>query len=172
MTGSIRLEGLKELNNALKKLEAKVARKFAREGLKAAALVLRKEMRRRAPKKTGNLRKKIRFRLRQIRGGLGVTGRVGVASPKNKKDKSAFYARFIEYGTSPHQIPNKTVGRGRNKRKNKKKSKFGGHVYSRVNHPGQPARPFLRPAFESKKQEAVKAIGPKMWSLIKREAKR
>lgn len=165
MSGTVKLDGLKELNKALKKLEGKVARKIAREGLKAAAVVIRKEMRRRAPIKTGQLRKRIRYRLKRMRGGAGYTGKVGV-------DVTVFYARFIEYGTTPHRIPNGSLGRGRNKRKNDAKLAFGGRVLSRVQHPGTPARPFLRPAYESVKNTAVRAIGPRMWALIKRETRK
>ena len=157
MTESFKITGLKELDKALVRLEAKVSKKITRQGIAEAAKLFRREMRARAPKKTGDLRRNIRFKLRSNYG-RGFTGKVGVSS-------KAFYARFIEYGTSPHRIPNEFVGRGRNKRKNN--VSFNGRVYTVINHPGTTARPFLRPAYEATKRRAIDAVGEKIWELIK-----
>ena len=46
MAGSVKIEGLAEMNKALKKLDAKVANKISRAGIAEAAKVMRKEMRR------------------------------------------------------------------------------------------------------------------------------
>jgi len=40
-----------------------------------------------------------------------------------------------------------------------KKIAFGGKVFNSVWHPGMTPKPFLRPAFDAKAQEAVIAVG-------------
>lgn len=162
MDGSVKVTGLREMNSALKKLDAKVANKISRAGIAEAAKVMRKEMRERAPRDSGNLRKNIKYKLRRFQR-RGFTGTVGVT-------RKAFYAGFIEYGSSPHRLPAEKIGRGRGKRKNNAKISFDGGVFSGANHPGISPKPFLRPAFEAKKEAAIKSIGVKIWALIKKEA--
>ena len=149
MAGSVKIEGLSEMNKALKKLDAKVATKISRAGLAEAAKVMRKEMRARAPRDSGNLRKNIKYKLKRFQR-RGYKGSVGVMS-------KAFYASFIEYGSSPHKIKGVAIE---------------GKPFASVDHPGIEAKPFLRPAFEAKKEAAIKAIGPKVWAMIKKEAKK
>ena len=163
MSGSVKLKGIQDLKKKFAKLTAKAQTKVGRQGLAEAAKTFRKEIRSRAPKDSGNLRKNIRYRIRRKRRGH-FQGRVGVTG-------AAFYARFIEYGASPHRIPNETTGRGRNKQKNKAKVAFNGAVYGAVDHPGVTAKPFIRPAFDAAARKAIDAAKKKLWEGIKREAK-
>lgn len=57
--------------------------------------------------------------------------------------KDAFYGHFIEYGTAPHD-----------------------------NHPGTPAKPFARPAFDEMKGEALKSLQDDIWARIRNSASR
>jgi HK97 gp10 family phage protein len=59
------------------------------------------------------------------------------------------YARFIEYGTRPHQI----------RAKNARVLAGDGRVFGRVvNHPGSKAYPFWRPAVKTTQTEAPKIM--------------
>lgn len=170
--------GLKDLNRALKQLGGRTAEKAARTGIAKMAQVIRKEMRDRAPKDSGNLRDHIRYKIRKARERNGFYGRVGVmGGTKGMKKKDGysgfpFYATFIEYGTAPHRLPSETVGRGRGKRTNHRRIKFDGKVFASVNHPGTRAQPFLRPAFEATKKRAVDEAAPRIWKEIEKQAKK
>lgn len=163
MTGSVKLKGVGDLKKKFAKLAAKAQNKIGRRGLAEAAKVYRKEMRTRAPKDTGKLRKSIRYKIRRQRRGL-FRGRVGVTG-------EAYYARFIEYGSSPHRIPSKTTGRGRNKKESTARVSFDGGVYISVQHPGTAAKPFIRPAFDAATKKAIEASKKKLWEGIREEAK-
>lgn len=153
----VKIEGLKELNAKLKNMASKEANRITRRGIAKMAQVIRKEMRQRAPKDTGDLRKNLAYKIKKEPRG-GYSGTVG---PKPK----AFYARFLEFGTAAHAIPNKNS-------KSRKPIKIGGRVFNTVEHPGIAPHPFLRPAFEAKKQAAVEEAGKIMWQLIEEALKK
>ena len=88
----VEIQGLAELDHALQQLAWPAARRALRKGMRAGANVVRNEARTKAPKRTGNLKRKIRTRERSEEGG---NMRFSVEIPR-----SAFYGRFIEYGTS------------------------------------------------------------------------
>lgn len=74
-------------------------------------------------------------------------------------------ARFYEYGTAPHEIMGKRL-RGR------KRGKWavavpGFGVFRRVRHPGQKGRPFLRPAYFSKRVQAQAAMQAKLKQVLR-----
>ena len=74
-------------------------------------------------------------------------------------EKSKWYYHFFEFGVSAHEIKGSPlVFYG----------DVGFVVTSSVNHPGMAADPFLEPATEQKKGEAVERIG----STVKREIER
>lgn len=63
--------------------------------------------------------------------------------------KDAFYARFLEYGVSPHKIT----------ATNAKALIIGADLFRKsVNHPGHAAQPFVRPAFDGTKDQAEDKI--------------
>ncbi len=61
------------------------------------------------------------------------------------KGRGRKLAHLVEYGTAPHWQPNR----------------FGG-----IWHPGARQLPFFRPAFESKKHDAVTILAAGIWDLI------
>jgi HK97 gp10 family phage protein len=141
--GEIKLEGFKELADALAKLPRELADKELRNATSRAAATVRNEARRIAIAKGFNPAGKVVRNIyvgrdRQYDSGVGrmgaryyVTVRSGVRRFKNKKtgqwtkdySKDAFYWRFHEFGT-----------------------KF------------LTARPFLRPAFDSTMNQSIDAI--------------
>ena len=59
--------------------------------------------------------------------------------------KRAWYAHIIEFGARPHRIV---------PRRAKALRFINGALRRRANHPGSPARPFMRPAFDNRQAEA------------------
>lgn len=156
---TVQIHGLKELNAKLKRMAARDANRITRRGISKMAQVIRKEMRDRAPRETGDLRKNLAYSIkRDLRGGFR-----GTVGPKPK----AFYARFIEFGTAAHLIPRKDT-----KGRKQKRIKIGDKVYRSVDHPGIQPRPFLRPAFEASKRRTVDEAGKLMWKLIEEAARK
>lgn len=136
------IAGLKELQQALKDLPDRIAKNVLRGSVNAGASVLKKEAQARAPMYTGEVsqghpppgtlkRAVYQKSIQELSGLTKQTFFVGVRKGKKyqkqgKKgnlSQDAFYAKFVEFGTSKMS-----------------------------------ARPFMRPAFEAKKNEAVEAI--------------
>jgi len=140
------ISGDKELVKKLLQLEATVARMAIREALKAGAEVIAEEARQNAPVETGNLRENIGLEKESVT----KTG----GSYKIGPSKKAFYGLFVEMG---HPI---VVG-GRRTAK-KKPGRVVGFV---------PPKPFLRPAFDSRKAEAEKVVRDKLKQLIEQAVK-
>lgn len=164
---TLKLDGLKELNKALKQLDGKLATKINRRAIAKGAQVIRKEMRAQAPrgKGKGKLHKELRYRIEKAKSYVGFIAWVGPT-------KKAFYARFLEYGTAAHDIPAPMVGGRKNRRKNNVTVSFGGAVFSRVHHPGQRPQPFLRPAYMSSRLKAIDEMRKRLWEDIRKEAAR
>lgn len=112
------------------------------------AMVIADEANRRAPKPDA-----VEIQKKFTRGRGKVTYRIGV-------DKDRHYLIFFETGASGHEIDGK----------DKQALAFmqGGAklVRGSVRHPGIAARPFLRPAFDSKKETAVDTAGSVWRSAI------
>lgn len=125
----VKVHGLKELGEFLtKRLPAEIASKRGGpllRGLQAAGRMMRDEAKRRAPVESARLQEAIS--LRRLKNPPTTEGvQVFVRRGKNKEDtRGAFYAAMVEYGT------------------------IGGKA------PDQPAQPYMRPTFETKKGEAV-----------------
>lgn len=136
MKTSMQMTGLRELGVAMKELDSRVQKRIARSATAAGARVIANEAKKLVPVDTGNLKKNIRTaNLKPNQPGLQETA-VGVRV-KGKKDDSAYYFRFLEFGTA-HMAP----------------------------------RPFLRPAFETKKQEAAGKIKDQLAKRLDAEAKK
>lgn len=110
--------------------------------------------------------------------GGGPESHVGV-----KRKSRGWYGKFFETGTDEHEIKPKNgkvlailqvagVAEFTNRRGNLKRLKYyrtkSGYTldagkakifFKKVDHPGMPAKPFLRPAFERSKPEIVKIVG-------------
>jgi HK97 gp10 family phage protein len=141
MKMEMRVEGLQQLDRALRELPRRFARRSLRRALAAGAKIIRDTARQLAPVDSGYLRKQIiLYRPRNKQGyaelfeiGVRLKGtkaanakrlRHGGRQPDPRASRwPAYYWRFIEFGTSK-----------------------------------MPARPFLRTAFESRQSEVVAAI--------------
>ena len=155
MAETMQLTGFKELAAALRELPERLARNGLRAAVNAGAGVIKKDAISKAPQDTGAL--KANFYQKQIREQSGpmqqtfyVGVRKGVAKYANSK-------------------ANKRAGVAGQTYKN-----GGSTWYWLINEFGsskQPARPFLRPAFETQKENAVTAIGQKLDERIQKHAK-
>jgi HK97 gp10 family phage protein len=133
------ITGLKELQAALTALPERIAKNVLRGAVNAGATVVREEAKARAPVSSGPVskghpppgtlkralyQKQIPEKSSAVLQTYFVGVRQGKSAKKTKKGViDAYYARFIEFGTS----------------------KMAAH-------------PFMRPAFEAKKDAAVQAI--------------
>ena len=161
---SIEIVGKKQIAKKLKALSGKVAGSIARRSGSAGARVFRDEARRLVPEDSGNLRKAINVKVKQFRNRSGFHFYVAV-DRGGKAKHDGWYAHFIEYGVQPHKIKF-------DDKKALKLSASGSVLRAVINHPGIPAQPFMRPAFDSKRAQVVKVIGDKLWDNINKEAKK
>ena len=160
MTVTLDLKGIDEFDRMLQELPKAVANKLGDAALRAGGRVIAAEARRLAPKR---LKSKITV------GGTGepppnATTRVQAVGLL--KSKHSRLAHLIEYGTAAHRIMPKRGG--------KLAFEVNGRlvVTTKVEHPGAAPKPFLRPAGDTKAQEAIDRIGENLGQGIEREAAR
>lgn len=119
----------RELLAALVRLERVARKQVATKVLRRAAAPIRADAKQRCPVLSGDLK-------RSIKTYVSVSKR----SSSGKVESRLPYAHLVELGTSPHMQTRK--------RKGERKAR-------KVKHPGAKATPFLRPAFDSRKDEAT-----------------
>jgi HK97 gp10 family phage protein len=167
------LKGGPELLAFLDQLPTKLVKKVMRGAMRAGARPIQKEARLRIPKKSGLSAKSIKIDT-SIRDGV-------VKATVKMTGKHSYVGPLIEHGVAPHFIsvdPGQTasagslplIGRGTRKGKisvggvnaRVKRGSLvinGKFVGGTVHHPGVAAHPFMRPALDTKAEEAVNAIG-------------
>lgn len=91
MAEGIEIEGLEECIKQLEEVLPKEARNLARSAVQGVAMQVRNEMRKKAPRRTGRLRRSIKAKRNRPHYDQ-VSSDVFV-------DNKAFYWRFVEYGT-------------------------------------------------------------------------
>lgn len=165
MDVTVQLTGFKELAETLRELPGTLSRRILAASVSAGALVIQQEMKKNAEgmRDTGTLARSIYRKYISEASGpekkvYYVGPRKGVKGAKKKLSKrlDAYYAQWVEFGhfsrpTMGGAIKVRAGQRGRQE-----------HVSSLVQS-GRvrwvPAHPFLRPAFDAKKDAAVDAIG-------------
>jgi HK97 gp10 family phage protein len=131
IAGSFKLNGFDGLDRALAELEPRLARKIERQGLREAAKVIQQEAVANAPEDTGTLKQSIKVRaIKRKKGFCGVQVTTGQGFFRGE----TFYGAFIEFG---HHVGSRKLGDAR---------------------AFVPPRPFMRPAFDSKKEQAAAAV--------------
>ncbi len=159
MTIILKIEGLKELNHALKQLPRRAANRALKSSIRAGGRVVVKAARRNLPPNYVVLKKSLFVKvLRQ--GKYSINALVG---PRTGKDAryDGWYAHIVEFGAAPHEITIAT--------RNVLASQ--GQVFgTKVKHPGVAARPFFRPAFDGNIHQIIEAQRMKLWQAIEREA--
>lgn len=142
----VQLTGFRELAEALKQFGPRVAKNSLRRAVSAAAAEIRNQARANAPVDTGEMKRDIQMKREkdQRSGPLAATFSVFVRSGKKSR----------------------LSGRSRDVQKDSFYWKFVEFGTSKM-----PAQPFLRPAFETKKEEAVRIIGEKLDEGIQQAAR-
>lgn len=138
---NINVTGLRELQAFLDQLPAKMEANVIRSALRAGANVILEEAKQNVPVGDGDLRKSIRVSTKSKRGLVTASIKAG--------NKKAWYWKFVEYGTAAHKIAGRKGGI----------LSFGGFFGRSVSHPGAQAKPFMRPALDTKSNEAIAAVG-------------
>lgn len=163
----IRVEGLAELERMLKRtLPDRLQGKALQGALAKAARPIVTSARQLAPVKTGRLRSAI-YSKRSRFSTPGFERRIIAVrrgKKQQKRDRDAYYWKWIEFGRG-------VVRRTRKGEEGRvlgtpDKGWFGAEVKA------IPARPFMRPAFESNKTQAVEIIRKELAAEIKKVAAR
>ena len=134
---TVKLDGLSKLGDRMRGLASDIAKKISGQSTAAGAQLMRKDIRKRAPVDTGNLRrniivKKLPRSQTKLTSEHIVTVRRGRTKSQIKKNaREARYALYLEFGTVK-----------------------------------MAARPFLRPGFEATKGPATTAIVTKLHDRI------
>jgi len=160
---SVKLTGATELQRAMDLLPNKLRNRVVPAALRAAGAPIRTKARALVPRDEGDLRKSIGTKLarkrRQTTRLLLVGARDRLTIGKDGKRKNpAKYAHLVEFGTLPHKITAKGGWLA-----------LGGAfqtIIKEVDHPGAKKKPFMRPAYNSGKAEAIKRFQVKGWELI------
>jgi len=152
--GTIHVQGLAELQQALDTLTDKLQNNVMRGALRAGQKVIMNQAKQIAPvgdpsstsarlygTHAGSLRESLRI-------GARITGGQVVATLK-AGNKAAFYGHMVEGGTKPHWI----------RPKNGKSLFIAGLMRTAVFHPGARANPFMKIALDSQAQAAVERVG-------------
>ena len=159
-----KIDGAKELDNALSQLPKATGKAQIRSALKKAAKPIKIAAEANAPGgPSGDIARsiiistKVKARQRSQAAQAPAKGAVifvGSTSP---------LAHLIEFGTQSHDIAIK-----------KKSVLSDGNTFFGVEiiHPGTGARPFLRTAWDAHKKEAVIIFGREVWKNLERTAKR
>lgn len=131
----IKIEGDHELHERLKKLGAR-ARASLLTAAQAGARVIEEDADRRAPGPY------------VIVGNERVEG--GMAEVEIGPDRDHWYYRFFEFGATEHEIKGEPLAFQAD----------GETVFAMgATHPGMSAQPFLRPAVDTQRNQAVSAVG-------------
>lgn len=135
------VKGLAELQKMLDTLPAKIERNIVRGALRAGMKPIMAHAKENAAFASGEMRDGLKIKTR-ARGGK-------VTVSLKATGKHAFVAHMVEYGTNPHTITGKLGG----------PLSLGDQIVKSVNHPGQSARPFMRPALDTQSTAALTAAG-------------
>ena len=143
MADTKNLTGFAELAKALRDLGPRVGRKHLRAATSKGAAVIRKKARELAPVDTGEMRKDIQQKREKTSG-----------------DNIASYSVYTRSGKK-----SRMSGKARNVDKDSFYWKFQEFGTAKM-----PAQPFMRPAFESEKENAVDVLGAELDKRIQKEA--
>jgi HK97 gp10 family phage protein len=148
--------GIEELGQVLDGLagDKKLSNKVVRGILNKAAKPIIQKAQELAPQEDGDLKKSIGTIPGRGRG----KGEQVYVGPRRGGRFKGYAGHLVEYGTAPHLIKAKAADGLLHLR---------GNVFAtEVQHPGAAARPFMRPAFDAKKDEAIGIIKDECKAII------
>lgn len=158
------ITGLEDLSRKLDLINAELQGKALRKAVRRAAMLFRNAARGLVHRSAGtahhassgserpHLADDIKVRIKRGKPGT-VTANIGPSG------KTSYIANFLEFGTAPHTI----------------KAKRGKQLYvpgigftKRVDHPGSPPHPFMRPAFDTQVNAAIEAFKTSLLKSIEK----
>lgn len=161
--GTVKLEGIEELTAMLRVALVYHKENDVRKALAKGGKVIITEAQNNVVVDTGNLKASIK-QLPKFRGDpwavyVGPRIRRTTRREARRMAKSvgvgvdAKYANFVEYGTDPHDLSydGKFISEAKG---------------TRGKHPGAKAKPFMRPAYDTKGQEALNVSMEAVWKMI------
>lgn len=163
LSATYKTSGTANLEKALVQLGRSAGFKALTGAMRDAAKPIIQDARSSAPTKTGTLKKNI---ISQVFRGKGYSDSVATLHIGFRRRK-AWYGQILERGAKRHRIPGESVGRGRNKTKNKAKVSWQkGKVFSNVDHPGVRSYPMLKRSFNRKHGASVKILTARLRQRI------
>jgi HK97 gp10 family phage protein len=156
MNINMKVDGLRQLNKALQELPLKIRGAPLRTATRKASMVIRNEARSKVPVNTGLLKREI------------ITSR---SRSQSSEGRETFVVMV-------KQLVKKYANTKANRRMNRvgKKFKTEGLAYYwkflEFGTSKMRARPFMRPAFDSKKQEAVRVLQRELDAAIQAQARK
>jgi len=171
-TMNVSLSGFKQLERKLNELPKRIRRKVLSQSLRAGAKIIQAEAKARVPKDTGELRRSIKVRVGKVknRGDVKIIVITGAGDFKGDQ----YYGAFVEYGYRRGKRSAGVASLQKAKSSTKdsgKKAAIQAKLDKADDRQMVPARPFMRPAFDTKKNEAQRAITVRMVEGIVKEAK-
>lgn len=160
----MRIEGLAELAKAMRELPELVAKKALRASVAAGANVIKKMAIAKAPK-SDKPHWFYKHTARAVRKGKKQER---ILIPPGNLKKNIIYKNISsssDYSTATYIV---TV---RHKGKNVVGAPYAEGIFNEFGTSKMTAHPFIRPAFEQKKEDAVTAIAKKLDELIQKHAK-
>lgn len=146
MAGTFRIEGSEELKAALRQFP-EAAKRGGRRGLIKGSLRVQRDARDAAPVDTGRLRASIEYQVQTMMN--GVRAIIGTAVK---------YAKYREFGTRPHFVPVRYIGRW---------AELHGLGHRGVFVSGR-ATPFLMPAAEANQHAVINDVITEVRAEIER----
>ncbi len=153
---SVAVKGLAEAEKWLETFPEQIAREALQAALGAAGARLERAIRAEVPSRTGVLRESVKTVIATARVNGAVRGTVGAGGGR------AFYAPWVETGTTAHDIAPKaaralTIG-----------SLLRSLLRWHARHPGARKRQFMARAFDTEGERAVDAFSAELWRQIAR----
>lgn len=169
----VKIEGLSDLDKALKKFPMKVQKNVLRGAVRAGSKEMVNRARQLTPKGTGALRRSIKTRNPRIKAGLVLGGLTA-------GNDDVFYARFIEFGTQSYTIKpyfpkrlakkwKKKYGFDLSKDGYKKALSIDGGAFAKADHPGITPQPFMRTAMDTTHEDVLRAAARYLRERIPKE---
>ncbi len=150
MTTDIEIKGLDEFLAILDEMPVRIEKNVIAGALSAAARVISDEAKRLCPVASGHLPE--HRASGDLRDSIHVSRTTRKGRPKASIKTRSALAHLVEYGTARHLI----------KPKNRKSLFVAGLFKEVVAHPGAVRKPFMRPAFDNKKDEALEVMAEYM----------
>lgn len=138
MSNLVNVKGLDELQKLLDKLPAKLEANVMRGALRAGMKPVLAEAKENVSSVSGKLRDGMKIATKK-KGGL-------VISRLRALGEHGHVANWVEFGTDPHFIPGPLL-------------LHGGKWVKGAKHPGAEPKPFMRPALDSQKGQALRETG-------------